>query len=107
MPTKPPNFHPLPQSVADALARALGSMPTPRPLQPRRFPAPWHIEERGESFVVCDAHGRALSFVYFDDGDANRREVAKRLTREEARRIAAMIARLPELLTAERARAVK
>ena len=29
---KPPNFHPLPQSVADALARALDSMPEPRPV---------------------------------------------------------------------------
>ena len=29
---KAANFHPLPQSVADALARALGSMPSPQPV---------------------------------------------------------------------------
>src|SRR4051794_9315554 len=103
MPTKPPNFHRLPQSVADALARALDSMPTPPRLQARRFPAPWHVEERGESFVVCDANGRDLAFLYWDENE-DRRNISKRLTRNEARRIAMGIARLPELLTAERGR---
>jgi hypothetical protein len=103
VPKPPPNFDPLPQSVADALAHALASMPTPRRLQARRFPAPWHVEERGESFVVVDANQRPLAYLYFDDGDAARREDTKRMTREEARRIAAAVAKLPDLLRAERA----
>jgi len=47
--------------------------------------------------VVRDASGQALSYVYFDD-DSPLREVSKRLTSHEARRIAANIARLPDLL---------
>jgi hypothetical protein len=31
---------------------------------PRRFPPPWSIEERQESFVVTDATGQALAYVY-------------------------------------------
>jgi hypothetical protein len=101
MPTKPPNFYPLPDSVSDALARALASVPLPRRLQVRRFPAPWTYEDRGEAFIVRDANGWPIAYVYFED-DEKRRDMTKRVTREEARRIAAAIARLPELLTAER-----
>ena len=103
MPTKPPNFYPLPDSVSDALARALASIPPPRRLQARRFPAPWTYDESGESFIVQDANGSPIAYVYFDD-DEKRRDMSKRVTREEARRIAAAIARLQEFLTAERAR---
>jgi hypothetical protein len=28
-------------------------------LTPRRFPPPWTVEERGESFIVHDASGQA------------------------------------------------
>ena len=64
---------------------------------PRRFPPPWSIEERQESFIVKDANGQQLAYLYFED-EPQRQMSMKRLSRDEARRIAANIAKLPELL---------
>jgi hypothetical protein len=33
----------------------------------RRFPPPWSIEEREESFIVKDANGQQLAYLYFED----------------------------------------
>ena len=34
---------------------------------PRRFPAPWDIEEHNRScFIVRDNNGQALAYVYFE-----------------------------------------
>jgi hypothetical protein len=60
----------------------------------RRFPLPWSVEEQAACFVVRDRDGQKLAYVYFDDP----RAAAKPLTRDEARRIAANTAKLPELV---------
>ena len=69
-------------------------------LRPRRFPPPWRVEETQPCFIVRDNNGQALAFVYCED-EPGRRTAANLLTRDEARRIAAGIARLPELISAE------
>jgi hypothetical protein len=65
--------------------------------QPRRFPPPWTVEETRPCFIVRDSNGPSLVFVYCED-EPGRRAAAILLTRDEARRIAVGIARLPELL---------
>ena len=63
----------------------------------RRFPPPWSVEETDACFIVRDANRQALAYVYCEE-EPGRRAAAKLLTRDEARRIAANIAKLPELL---------
>jgi hypothetical protein len=64
---------------------------------PRRFPAPWRADKIAGGFVVRDATGQALAYIYSRDSEVEAQQ-AKVLTTGEARRIAANIARLPELL---------
>jgi len=63
----------------------------------RRFSPPWTVEDVGGSFVVKASNERPLVFIYYGDG-AGRRSLARLLSRDAARRIAAGIAKLPELL---------
>jgi hypothetical protein len=49
----------------------------------RRFPPPWSIEERTESFIVKDANGQQLAYLYFED-EPQRQMSMKRLSRDEA-----------------------
>jgi hypothetical protein len=43
----------------------------------RRFPPPWSVDEADPEldrpcFIVCDANGHALAYVYFEDTRAVR-----------------------------------
>ena len=63
----------------------------------RRFPRPWTVEDGPACLTVVDANGQKLAYVYYE-GEGGRRAAAKLLTYDEARRIAANIAKLPDLL---------
>jgi hypothetical protein len=58
----------------------------------RRLPAPWYTEKMPGGYVVRDANGQALAYIYSRAND---------LTEHEARRIAANIAKPPALLQRE------
>lgn len=60
---------------------------------------PWSAEERDICFVVTDSAGQELAYVCFED-EPGRRLAGKLLGKDEAHRIAATIAKLPELLRA-------
>jgi hypothetical protein len=64
----------------------------------RHFPEPWSFEELDACFVVKDLNGQALAYMYFEKESRRRHRRSELLTRDEARRIAAIFAKLPELL---------
>jgi hypothetical protein len=64
----------------------------------RRVPPPWSIDDPDvklgqDCYVVRDANGHPLAYVSFED-EAGWRAAAHLMTRDEARRIAANIAKL-------------
>lgn len=60
---------------------------------PRRLPAPWQIEELEACYRVTTADGIALAYVYWRDDPT---AVGEHLTKDEARRVAVNIARIPD-----------
>jgi hypothetical protein len=69
----------------------------------RRFPRPWRFEPIPGGYRVIDANGLALAHVYGEPRNA----IAisdKRLTDDEAEKLARLIVRLPKLIELERER---
>jgi hypothetical protein len=63
----------------------------------RHFPPPWTVDDNGSCFIVRDRNAQALAYTYYEV-DPGRRTAANLLTKDEARRMAANIAKLPTLL---------
>jgi hypothetical protein len=67
------------------------------PSSPRRFPPPWSAELQPNYYVVRDADGQQIAYVYYEN-EPGRRSAAKLLTKDEERRIAMNVAKRPNLL---------
>ena len=63
----------------------------------RRFPLPWAAEQIPGGYIVKDATGQSLAYVYARE-TKQEADTADVLTMDEARRIASNIAKLPTLL---------
>jgi hypothetical protein len=75
----------------------------PRLNAERRFPPPWTVDDPdmklGQNcYIVRDHNRQALAYVYVEE-EPGRRSAAHLMTRDEARRIAANMAKLPGLLS--------
>ena len=74
-------------------------------MQPRRFPRPWTVEQSDGAFIVRDANGMALSYTYYPVNYEGLGTLQRNhLSPDEARRIAAGIAKLPDLLANNKSR---
>jgi len=62
-----------------------------------RLRSPCVVEDLANCFVVRARGGQQLAYVYYED-DPRRRSIVKVLSRDQARRIAAAIAKLPEVV---------
>lgn len=67
----------------------------------RQFPAPWTIEDNGSSWCVSDASGMRMVWFCYGGGVVIGTN-SDRLTRDEARRLAAGFAKLPTLIEVAR-----
>jgi hypothetical protein len=72
---------------------------------PFRSPPSRSVEELHGCIIVWDQDGQALAYVYYEDNPA-KRAIAKLLTREKARQVAANIAKLPADAAPEAALAI-
>jgi hypothetical protein len=67
-------------------------------MNPRTFPGPWRVEDSDSAFIVRDARGFPVTFVYWKPQLAIR---DRYFTRTEALLIAERITKLPELLSTQ------
>jgi hypothetical protein len=97
-PLSPPSLQLAPAQYRSAVRHARDEASREGGKHERRFPPPWTVvEENAACFIVKDATGHALAYIYFEE-EPGRPSAARLLTRDEARRIAANIAKLPDLL---------
>src|SRR5258708_6519556 len=74
----------VPRRRADAQDHRAARVAT---MTPRRLPAPWRTDKMPGGYVVRDANGQALAYVYSRANEAEALQ-AKVLTEDESRRIA-------------------
>ena len=86
------------QRAKDFIASSMATLPMPAA---RRFIRPWQVIEHDGSFEVTDAAGLGLVVVHFDN-EPSRQMMLKRLSKDEARRLARKVARLSALRPLER-----
>ena len=87
----------MPRPLKIPTVTTLHTLADMRDLVEHRLPPPWSAEVTPNCFIVRDANGQALSYVYYES-EPGRRSAAKLLSKDEARRIASNIAKLPELV---------
>jgi hypothetical protein len=63
-----------------------------------KFPLPYTVEEREDSFVICDANGNPLAYLYYEEENPTPGLGIQRLTKTEAVAVAQAFASVPELL---------
>jgi hypothetical protein len=63
----------------------------------RRFPPPWKVAEGTVSYVVTDAAGQRLAYIYFEN-EPIRQGIMKHISRDDAYQLARAITRIPGLL---------
>jgi hypothetical protein len=61
------------------------------------LPAPWTTDDNGACCIVREANGLVVAYVHCEE-EPGRCTAANLMTKDEARRIAANIAKLPGLL---------
>jgi hypothetical protein len=93
---KSPNESAIPM-LSIARFRLRGAERAMRDWMTRRLPPPWHADKFSGGYVVRDANGFAVAYVYGRSTEAEAME-AKQMTMDEARRVASNIAKLPDML---------
>src|SRR5262249_6188253 len=63
----------------------------------RRLPPPWHADKFSGGYVVRDANGFAVAYVYGRSTEAEALEGTE-MAMDEARRVESNIAKLPDML---------
>lgn len=79
------------------LTNLLGSGTSSPDVRTASLSDPWRIVELVEAFRIEGSGDFPVAYVYFCDDEGRRASMPERTAKEDARRIAVNIARLPEL----------